>query len=78
MSFFDIQRKPLQYYYDDLQEQELKSILDKLFIYDPNERWSAKELMESEFLSEFRDISTEKIAESPYHLNLNDNRKYKL
>lgn len=41
MAYFDVETKPLDYYYDDLEEEEVKDVLEKLFRYNPAERWSA-------------------------------------
>ena len=45
LQFFDIDRKPIDYYYDDLDNEEIKFMLNNLFVYDPDKRWSAEELL---------------------------------
>jgi serine/threonine protein kinase len=78
LSFFQVEKREREYYYGDLECGEVRDILDHLFEYDPEARWSAEQLLQSPFLSEFRDKDKEKVADGCICLELNDNRKYKL
>ena len=41
LSYFQIERKAIDFYYGDLECEEVREVLDHLFEYDPARRWSA-------------------------------------
>jgi hypothetical protein len=59
-----------------LETAEIKPVLDHLFDYDQNKRWSAEELLACDFLKDFRGVLSEAKAKGEVSLDLNDNRKY--
>lgn len=42
LSYFNVERRDRRFYYDDLEIEEIKPILDQLLQYDPDKRWSAE------------------------------------
>jgi mitogen-activated protein kinase 15 len=46
LSFFQVQRQSEDYYFGDLECQEVRGVLEKLFEYDPERRWGAQELLD--------------------------------
>ena len=69
-------KKEIEYFYEDLENEEIKEVLDRLFEYDQNKRWSAEQLLESEFLREFKGSLAEGSSKAEVSMELNDNRKY--
>jgi hypothetical protein len=63
-----VERQPLDSYYDDLETSEIKPVLDRLFEYDQSKRWSAQDLLECDFLKEFRGVLSEAGAKSEVNL----------
>jgi hypothetical protein len=71
-----VQRQPPEYYFDDLETPDIKPVLDRLFQYDQDKRWSADELLACDFLRDFRGVLSEAKSKAEIVLDLNDNRKY--